>query len=192
MACSASTQTIAVGTELQNHTASISLWYAPLSLLSYFLGGEEPAVPLKSWALTTSSRDVRSNPSPKATYQEVHSDDITDLSFHPSNASLLLSGSTDGLVNVYDTQIPDEDDLTLQTFNHNASIHHAGFLTDSEIVALSNDEQFALYDVAEERPGGDATQDFGDMREVLGCQYVADVTPKLDGSGAVIGAGAQE
>ena len=27
MACSGSTQTIAVGTELQNHTASIHLWY---------------------------------------------------------------------------------------------------------------------------------------------------------------------
>ncbi|KAH8173752.1 guanine nucleotide-binding protein beta subunit-like protein [Sarocladium implicatum] len=162
MACSGSTQTIAVGTELQNHTASIHLW------------------------------DVRSNPSPKATYQEVHSDDITTLSFHPGTPDLLLSGSTDGLVSVHDTRIADEDDLTVQTFNHNASIHHAGFLTNTEVVALSHDEQFALYDMDEERPGGDATQNFGDMRTVLDCQYVADVTPKLDGSGAVIGAGSQD
>ncbi|KAL2211206.1 WD40 repeat-like protein [Sarocladium strictum] len=162
MACSASTQTIAVGTELQNHTASILLW------------------------------DVRSNPSPKAAYHEVHSDDVTTLAFHPTTPELLLSGSTDGLVSVHDTRISDEDDLTIQTFNHNASIHHAGFLTGTEVVALSHDERFALYDMAEERPSGDATQDFGDMRTVLDCQYVADITPKLDGSGAVIGAGAQE
>ncbi|KAH6991112.1 WD40-repeat-containing domain protein [Ilyonectria sp. MPI-CAGE-AT-0026] len=162
MACSADTKTIAVGTELQNHTASIFLW------------------------------DVRSNPSARAHYQEVHSDDVTDLAFNPSNAALLMSGSTDGLVNVYDTRIADEDDLTLQTCNHDASIHRAAWLTPTEIAALSHDERCALYDVAEERTTGDATQDFGDLRTVLDCQYVADVTPKLDGSGAILGAGSQD
>lgn len=162
MACSPSTQTIAVGTELQNHTASIFLW------------------------------DVRSNPSPKAHYQEVHSDDITELAFHPSEPAILLSGSTDGLVNIYDTRIADEDDLTLQTFNHNASIHHTTFLTSTEVLALSHDEQFALYDMDEGRENGDAAQTWGDLRGVLGCQYVADVKGKTDGSGAIIGAGAQE
>ncbi|UNI23141.1 hypothetical protein JDV02_008977 [Purpureocillium takamizusanense] len=175
MACSASTQTIAVGTELANHTASIYLW------------------------------DVRTTPSPRAHYQEVHSDDVTTLSFHASQPALLLSGSTDGLVNVYDTRVADEDDLTLQTLNLGASIHHAGFLTDTEVYALSHDERFALYDVAEHRASGDATQAFGDLREALVAagggddgvvpvpvQYVAGVTPKTDGSGAVIGAGSQD
>ncbi|KAK7397717.1 hypothetical protein QQX98_012915 [Neonectria punicea] len=162
MACSAETKTIAVGTELQDHTASIFLW------------------------------DVRSTPSAKAHYQEVHSDDVTDLAFNPSNPALLLSGSTDGLVNVYDTRIADEDDLTLQTCNHDASVHRAAWLTPTEIAALSHDERCALYDVAEERNSGDATHDFGDLRKVLGCQYVADVTPKVDGSGAILGAGSQD
>ncbi|KAK1255174.1 hypothetical protein MKX08_009169 [Trichoderma sp. CBMAI-0020] len=162
MACSASTQTIAVGTELENHVASIHLW------------------------------DVRSTPTPKATYSEVHSDDITSLSFHPSSPTLLISGSTDGLVSVHDTTIADEDELTVQTFNHNASIHDAAFLTPTEVFALSHDETFALYDVAEDRTDGSATRDFGDLRRVLGCQYVANVTTKLDGSGAILGAGAQD
>ncbi|PTB40762.1 uncharacterized protein TrAFT101_005925 [Trichoderma asperellum] len=162
MACSANTQTIAVGTELENHVASIHLW------------------------------DVRSSPSPKATYSEVHSDDVTSLGFHPSSPTLLISGSTDGLVSVHDTTIADEDELTVQTFNHNASIHDAAFLTPTEVFALSHDETFALYDVAEERTDGNATQDFGDLRKVLGCQYVANVTTKLDGSGAILGAGAQD
>ncbi|KAL7787831.1 WD40-repeat-containing domain protein [Trichoderma ceciliae] len=162
MAYSASTQTIAVGTELENHVASIHLW------------------------------DVRSSPSPRATYSEVHSDDITSLAFHPSRPTLLVSGSTDGLVSVHDTTIADEDELTIQTFNHNASIHDAAFLTPTEVFALSHDESFALYDVAEERTGGDATQDFGDLRKALGCQYVANVTTKMDGSGGILGAGAQD
>lgn len=93
---------------------------------------------------------------------------------------------------MYDTRIADEDDVTVQTFNHNASIHHAAWLTATEVLALSHDEQFALYDFAEERTNGDATLDLGDLRAVLGCQYVADVTPKVDGSGAVVGAGSQE
>ena len=81
----------------------------------------------------------------------------------------------------------------MQTFNHSASIHHAAFLAPgSEVLAISHDERFALYDAGEETPGGDATQDFGDLRQVLGCQYVANVTPKMDGAGAVMGAGSQE
>ncbi|TWU76208.1 hypothetical protein ED733_003817 [Metarhizium rileyi] len=162
MACSPSTHTVAVGTELQNHTASILLW------------------------------DVRSSPSASAHYQEVHSDDITELVFHPAEPAVLLSGSTDGLVNVYDTRIADEDDVTLRTFNHDASIHHAGFLTDTEVVALSHDERFSLYDMDEGRDNGAAAQTWGDLRTVLACQYVADVKGKTDGSGAIIGAGAQE
>jgi WD40 repeat protein len=162
LACDAATQTIAVGTELQNHTASVHIW------------------------------DVRSTPAPKVQYNEVHSDDVTSLAFHPGNPALLLSGSTDGLVNVCDTRITDEDEAVVQTVNHNASIHHAAWLAPSRVLALSHDEQFALYDVAEDSPSGDALRDFGDLRAALGCQYVASVEPKADGSGAVLGAGSQD
>ena len=100
-------------------------------------------------------------------------------------------GSTDGLVNVSDTNISDEDEVVIQAFNH-GSVHHAGFLNNTEVYALSHDEKFALYDMAEEQEKGSATLDFGDIREILGCQYIADVFPKHQQSAAVIGAGAQE
>lgn len=122
----------------------------------------------------------------------MHSDDITTLTYHPSSPSVLLSGSTDGLVNVYDTSIADEDDITVQTLNLNASIHRAGFLDRSLVYALSHDERFAVYDVSEAHASGDAVKDFGDLRTQVECQYVADVVPKSDGTGAIIGAGAQE
>ncbi|EGU82773.1 hypothetical protein FOXB_06724 [Fusarium oxysporum f. sp. conglutinans Fo5176] len=154
------------------------------------ISGKPP--PCHSKLPSNNPRDVRSTPSSKAHYQEVHSDDVTDLSFNPSNPALLLSGSTDGLVNVYDTRVADEDDLTVQTCNVDASIHRAAWLSATEVAALSHDERCALYDVSEERANGDAVQDFGDMRSVLGCQYVADITPKMDGSGAILGAGAQD
>lgn len=148
---------------------------------------------------------------PKVQYNEVHSDDITEVSrgclallvcprrltqslklnFSPADPNLLLSGSTDGLVNICDIRIADEDEVIVQTFNHGASIHRAGFLNQTEVFALSNDEKLALYDMAEQQEKGSATLDFSDMRSVIQCQYVASVHPKGP-SAAVIGAGAQE
>lgn len=162
MACNAQSKTIAVGTELQSHQASIHLW------------------------------DVGSTPKPKGSFHDLHSDDITTLNYHPTNPDILLSGSTDGLVNVYDTSIADEDEITIQTLNLNASIHKASFLSDTLVHALSHDEKFAIYDVSENHGSGDALVDFGDLRAGVECQYVADVVAKVDGSGAIVGAGTQD
>jgi hypothetical protein len=71
-------------------------------------------------------------------------------------------------------------------------VHRAGFLNATEVFAASHDEKFALYDMAEHTDTGAATLDFGDVRAVLGCQYLADVVPKQGGAGAVVGVGAQE
>ena len=95
------------------------------------------------------------------------------------------------MVNVCDIRIVDEDELVIQAFNH-GSVHHAGFLTATEVFAVSHDEKFALYDLAENVEKGSAILDLGDIRQVLGCQYVANVFPKLNGAGAVIGVGSQE
>lgn len=162
LACAPGANIVCAGTEFADNQASVVFW------------------------------DVRRASEPVIQYNEVHSDDITELNFHPTDTNLLLSGSTDGLVNVYDLKITDEDEVIIQTFNHDASIHHSDFLNQSELFALSHDEKFALYDLAEEQEKGSATVNFGDTRESLGCQYIANVLPKsgTDGpAGAVIGAG---
>ncbi|CAK7209936.1 hypothetical protein SEUCBS140593_000652 [Sporothrix eucalyptigena] len=161
LACDLATQSVAVGTELVDYQASIVIW------------------------------DIRAGPTPKVRYNEVHSDDVTELNFHPTNGNILLSGSTDGLVNVCDTRIADEDEVVIQAFNHGSSIHHAGFLNGTEVYALSHDEKLALYDLAEAREAGSATRDFGDVRPIVNCQYVANMLPKA-GGGAVLGAGSQD
>ncbi|KAK4144361.1 WD40-repeat-containing domain protein [Dichotomopilus funicola] len=163
LACSNETNTVAAGTELANHQASIIIW------------------------------DLRTPSNPRAQYNEGHSDDITTLTYSPTHPSHLLSGSTDGLLNLTDTLVPDEDDAVLATFNH-GSVHRAGFLVGTtEVFAASHDEKFALYDTADETPQrGAATLDLGDMRELLGCRYLADVVAKQGGDGAVVGVGAQD
>ena len=116
---------------------------------------------------------------------------LDQLNFHPTSANVLLSGSTDGLVNVCDTSIADEDEVVIQAFNH-GSVHHAGFLNNTEVYAVSHDEKFALYDMADSQENGSAIWNVGDIREALKCQYIANITPKLGDNGAVIGAGTQE
>ncbi|KAL8779439.1 MAG: hypothetical protein Q9194_001447 [Teloschistes cf. exilis] len=138
---------IAAGTELRNSQALVIVW------------------------------DSRATSQPLLQYVESHSDDVTELAFHPSQTSCLLSGSTDGLINLYDTTITDEDDALIQVFNHGSSIAHADFLSDHEVFALSHDEIFSIYDL-KDSPGGDTSnpvQHFGDLRPQLHCDYVIDL-----------------
>jgi hypothetical protein len=113
------------------------------------------------------------------------------LQYHPSLTSILLSGSTDGLVNLFDTKVPDEDDALHQTINHGSSIHHAGFLTDVNIFALSHDEKFSMYEMVttlDETVEEPPPVHFGDLRENFGCDYIANVLSRPGGT-AVAGVG---
>ncbi|KAL8945476.1 MAG: hypothetical protein Q9211_000014 [Gyalolechia sp. 1 TL-2023] len=123
-------------------------------------------------------------------YVECHNDDVTDLSFHPSSPSFLLSGSTDGLLNLYDTTIADEDEALTQVFNHGSSIAHADFLSDDEIFALSHDEVFSIYDTRDYLSGDehDFTHAFGDLRPHLQCEYIVGLVGSRS-SAPVLGAG---
>lgn len=55
-------------------------------------------------------------------YWESHTDDITQVMFHPSETSKMVSGSTDGLVNVYDISQPTEEDALLFSLNTESSV----------------------------------------------------------------------
>jgi hypothetical protein len=116
---------------------------------------------------------------------------VSQLQFHPSQAQILLSGSTDGLVNIYNTTISDEEDALHQTINHSHSIHHASFLSDVDIYALSHDEKLSMYELVtnpEEGVEEPSPVHYGDMREQLGGEYAANILGRPDG-GAVLGIG---
>ncbi|CAI7636561.1 unnamed protein product [Penicillium pancosmium] len=172
LACSPETNTIVAGSELVSSQAVVAFW------------------------------DIRSSQAPRLQYVESHNDDITErirsssmkriakanltpapyvgpvvqLQYHPSRSNILLSGSTDGLVNIYDTTVTDEDEALVQVINH-GSIHHAGFLSDRTIFALSHDEDFAVHPATDpDEPGeGPEPVQFGDVREPLACEYVAQL-----------------
>lgn len=134
-------------------------------------------------------------------YTESHNDDVTELHFHPT-ASNLLSGSTDGLVNIYNLLAPpstdrskaddDVDDCIVQIINHTSSVHHAGFVFHSraqkpDIYAVSHDESMGVYEFGNtESDSEDADRKvFGDVRKALECEYVVDVIPR-DMNGAIL------
>ena len=50
-------------------------------------------------------------------YWSVHSDDITSLQFHSQSQHRLLTGSTDGLVNILDLSKPEEEEALLSSYN---------------------------------------------------------------------------
>lgn len=160
LACS-SPYCFAAGTELTDHQASVLIW------------------------------DMRHLNAPTVQYIESHSDDVTELQFHPTRPRILLSGSTDGLVNIFDTTVTEEEDALHQTINHGASISHSNFLNEVDIFAVSHDEKFSTYKLVtntEEGVEEPLPVHHGDVRELLGGEYVANVLRRPDG-GAVIGVG---
>lgn len=217
LACSNDTNAIAAGTELANHQASIIIWYVlsrPFPPASIPIRPTIPTnKPPKGPPLPFLSQNpIQRHPlgrhhrgssaSPVNPFFFLPSIILTDLllpltsspnqlSYNRAQPTLLLSGSTDGIVSVTDTSVADEDEAVVQAFNH-GSVHRAGFLNATEVYAASHDEKFALYDTAEHAATGAATLDLGDVRPALGCQYLAGVTAKLDGLGAVLGVGSQE
>lgn len=76
----------------------------------------------------------------------------------------------------------------MQVINH-GSVHHAGFLSERAIYALSHDEVFSIHpatDPDEQAQEPDPLQ-FGDLREPLGCEYIAQLC--IGSQGPYIAAG---
>lgn len=158
-------------------------------------------------------RDVRNPKKIELKLTESHTDTITEVSclyqrlphrltpfqlqIYDTAVPLLLSASTDGLINIFNLEEPQnsEDDAPFQILNHASAVHHAGFLFSSSrfgskapnteyVYGLSTDETFSIYPMVapgeeeEEEEDGwefDEPKPFGDVRRLMGCDYVIDV-----------------
>ncbi|TKA33277.1 hypothetical protein B0A50_00830 [Salinomyces thailandicus] len=127
--------------------------------------------------------DARNPSLPLRQYNESHSDSITQLAFHPTQPNALLSGSTDGLVSIFDVTQADEDEALQQVLNPRGAVHCAGFLTADQAYVLTTDEKLLIYPLAEPVEGVEPAkpQDLGDCRESLDCMYVIDLLRQPDG-----------
>ncbi|KAL1921382.1 uncharacterized protein VTP21DRAFT_11098 [Calcarisporiella thermophila] len=110
-------------------------------------------------------------------FVETHCDDITLLHFHPTNPMQLLTGSTDGLVSLYDVTQFDEDEAVTAVINSGSSVHRANFFgPNSEYVyCLTHIETLSLWHAET----SECIFDFGDVRKtsspgVMQLDYVID------------------
>ncbi|KAF2216088.1 hypothetical protein CERZMDRAFT_34638 [Cercospora zeae-maydis SCOH1-5] len=128
--------------------------------------------------------DTRNTTAPVRQYNESHTDTVTQLQFHPAHPQVLLSGSTDGLVSIFNVNHDDEDDALQQVLNPRSAVHCAGFMAHDQAYVVSTDEQYSIYTLAktasdeEELP---PPLQFGDVRQKLDCMYVIDVLVQPDG-----------
>ncbi|XP_055624240.1 WD repeat-containing protein 89 [Toxorhynchites rutilus septentrionalis] len=87
-------------------------------------------------------------------YWECHSEDITNVRFHPTNPDLLASGSVDGLINVFDISHPNEDDAMKYCFNVEDSIERLNWHKNSNnkdsVSCITTTNNFHLYDVEDQ------------------------------------------
>jgi len=87
----------------------------------------------KSW-MYSCDRDPRNPAAPLRTHGSTHSDDITAVHFGrtPSNATMLFSASTDGLISISDAKEGDEDEAVIHVGNWGCSISQGGWIYDSK------------------------------------------------------------
>ncbi|XP_043405656.1 WD repeat-containing protein 89 isoform X1 [Chelonia mydas] len=102
--------------------------------------------------------DARSNTNyacaakePLGTYSETHNDDITKICFHPIKPNLVVSGSTDGLVNVFDINKENEDDALIATCNSNSSVSFIGWSGKDykQVYCMTHTEGFCWWDLTQ-------------------------------------------
>lgn len=101
------------------------------------------------WDARISPQDLSTTKDPLGAYSETHSDDITQVCFHPSDPHLVVSGSTDGLVNVFDISVDNEEDALVATCNSVSSVSSIGWSGRDykQIYCMTHDEGFCWWDL---------------------------------------------
>lgn len=78
---------------------------------------------------------------------ESHQEEITDVKFHPTDPDLIASGSTDGLINVFDCKQESEDDALKYCLNTEDSVSKLQWHHQDKLSCITNTNNLHLYDV---------------------------------------------
>ncbi|CAG8546006.1 2318_t:CDS:2 [Diversispora eburnea] len=107
--------------------------------------------------------DLRNASSIEAQFIKSHSDDITQIQFHPNCSSRFISGSVDGLICSFDIKNFNEDEELVGVINSGSSINKAGYFgSNGEYVyCLTHTETFSIWGSSE----GDMLNNLGDIRQ---------------------------
>ncbi|KAJ1308906.1 hypothetical protein OPQ81_004591 [Rhizoctonia solani] len=94
--------------------------------------------------------DVRNPTTPKWIHTSTHSDDITQLEFHPTLGNgipggRLLSSSADGLLAITSADEPNEDEAVVYVGNWNTSIARVGWTVRREEILAGDQMNFKIW-----------------------------------------------
>ncbi|CAO1331111.1 unnamed protein product [Diamesa tonsa] len=81
---------------------------------------------------------------------ESHTEEVTDVKFHPTNPDLLATGSTDGLINIFDTKQESEDDALKYCLNTESSVSKIKWHHNDKLSCITNTNDLQLFDVNEQ------------------------------------------
>lgn len=107
--------------------------------------------------------DVRKNAMLGA-YTDSHKDDVTQVKFHPSKHNILSSGSTDGLINVFNIVESSEDDALEYCLNTESSVqtlnwHPTEQAEANRLACITHTNDFHLFNVEESESIYQCTRD---------------------------------
>lgn len=107
--------------------------------------------------------DLRNNAS-LATYTDSHKDDVTQVQFHPTKPNYMASGSTDGLINVFNIAKPEEDDALEYCLNTESSVqsiswHPTASAEENLLGCITHTNDFHLFAVEESESKFHCTRD---------------------------------
>ncbi|CRK90388.1 CLUMA_CG004026, isoform A [Clunio marinus] len=82
-------------------------------------------------------------------YFESHQEEVTDVKFHPTDPDTLCSGSTDGLINIFDCKKEKEEDALQFSLNTEDSIAKLQWHYHDKLSCITNTNELLLYDANE-------------------------------------------
>ncbi|CAB1107628.1 unnamed protein product [Ectocarpus sp. CCAP 1310/34] len=106
--------------------------------------------------------DLRKAGKPLGSYSECHTDAVTQVRFHPHKRSFMLTGSEDGLMCFFDTEVSLEEDALDSVMNAECPVRSVGFFgpEGEGVYCCTNTESLSLWHAA----GAQRIKDFGDVR----------------------------
>ncbi|XP_050538555.1 WD repeat-containing protein 89 [Daktulosphaira vitifoliae] len=89
-------------------------------------------------------------------YWDTHQGDITQVKFHPNEEKTVISGSTDGIINLFDVTQTSEKDALQLTFNTNSSVSILNWLKDKcedwIFSCITHTEDLQLWHTTDSKP----------------------------------------
>lgn len=105
-------------------------------------------------------------------YSDVHTNEITQLVFHPSHHHLLASSAEDGLICMYNVGTAEAGDAVVSIMNTDCTVNKFGFFgpNGDGLYSISSIETLSIW----HHPSAQRLYSFDDIRDTTGVDYLID------------------